>query len=212
MKLLRRKPKPQPPGSRQVVRGDRPSAFSYHANRSDQEFATGRQQPREQDVRRRERLVRYWRQRLGMFVAGVVLIICVLYTLHLNTNAKVVSLAPASSGYFLQSDTTYQQAASKAFASSIFNTNKVTINAVGIEQKLQHEFPELSEVSVAIPLMSHRPIVYIAPTTPSLVLATGNGSYVLDSTGKALISAGSIAGLDKLKLPTVTDQSLRPKV
>jgi hypothetical protein len=207
MKLFRRKQKTQAPGTRQVVRGDRPSAFSYHANRSDQEFAMGRQQPRDQDVRRRERLVRYWRQRLGMFVAGVVLIVCVLYTLHLNNNAKVVSLAPASSGYFLQSTDVYQRAASKDFASSIFNSNKVTINAVGIEQKLQQQFPELSEVSVAIPLMSHRPIIYIAPTTPSLILTTGNGSFVLDNTGKALIGADAIAGLSKLNLPTVTDQS-----
>ncbi len=167
----------------------------------------GRQQPREQDVRRRERLVRYWRQRLGMFVAGVVLIICVLYTLHLSTNPKVVSLAPASSGYFLQDDSIYQQAAAKEFASSVLNSNKVTINTIGIQQKLQHQFPELSEVSVTIPLMSHRPIVYLAPTTPSLILSTPQGSYVLDDTGKALINASAIAGIDKLKLPTVTDQS-----
>ena len=208
MRFRRRRTDPaQAPGSRQVVRSERPTAFNYAASRNEQEYNLGRGVPRDQDIRRRERLVRYWRQRLGMFLAGVVLIICVLYTLHLSGNPKVVSLAPASSGYFLQDDSVYQQAAAKAFTSSIFNDNKVTINTVGIQQKLQQQFPELSEVSVTIPLMSHRPIVYIAPTTPSLILSTRNGDFVLDNNGKALIRADVIGGLDKLGLPTVKDQS-----
>lgn len=207
MKLRRKKPKPQIPGSRQVVSGGRSTAFSYHSSRNDQDYTTGRQQPREQDARRRERIIRYWRQRLGMFIAGVALIVCVLYTLHLTNEPKVVSLVPSTSGYFLQSTGVYQAAAAKAFSASIFNNNKVTINTVGIEHNLQHQFPELSEVSVMIPLMSHRPIIYIAPTTPSLILASPSGSFVLDTNGKALIDTTRVADLDKLKLPTVTDQT-----
>lgn len=207
MGIFRRKPKTDLPGTRQVNRAERPSAFNYSANRNEQEYNLGRGVPRDQDIRRRERLIRYWRQRLGMFLAGVVLVICVLYTLHLSNNPKVVSLAPASSGYFLQDDSVYQQAAAKAFRSSILNDNKVTINTVGIQQKLQHQFPELSQVSVTIPLMSHRPIVYIAPTTPSIILSTTGGDYVLDNNGKALIRADAIGGLAKLNLPTIKDQS-----
>lgn len=207
MKLLRRKPKPQLPGTRQVVRGGRSKAFSYHSSRNDQDYTTGRQQPREQDARRRERIIRYWRQRLGMFIAGVALIVCVLYTLHLTNEPKVVSLIPSTNGYFLQSTGAYQAAAAKAFNASFFNNNKVTVNTVGIEHNLQHQFPELSEVSVTIPLMSHRPIIYIAPTTPSLILASPGGSFVLDTNGKALIDTTRVADLEKLKLPMVTDQT-----
>jgi hypothetical protein len=207
MKLFRKKLKLQEPGSRQVVRGGRAQAFSYSANRNEQEYAYGRGVPRDQDVRRRERIVRYWRQRLGMFIAGVALIVCVLYTLHLTNQPKVVSLAPNSSAYFLQSTDVYQRAAAKAFGESIFNDNKVTVNSVGIQQRLQREFPELSEVSVTIPLMSHRPIVYIAPTTPSLVLDGTAGSFVLDNNGKALLGTSQVADLEKLGLPTVVDQS-----
>jgi cell division septal protein FtsQ len=207
MKLLRKKPKPQLPGSRQVMSGGRSTAFSYHSSRNDQDYGTGRGVPRDQDIRRRERIVRYWRQRLGMFIAGVALVVCVLYTLHLNSQPKVVSLAPTASGNFLQSTDVYQQAAAKAFASSFLNDNKITVNSVGIEQKLQRQFPELSQVSVTIPLMSHRPYVYIAPTTPSLILASASGSYVLDNNGKALLRTTEAADLTKLALPTVTDQS-----
>ena len=207
MKLFRKKPKLQAPGSRQVMSGGRSTAFSYRASRNDQDYALGRNQPREQDIRRRERIMRYWRQRLGMFIAGVALIVCVLYTLHLTSQPKIVSLAPSSNGYFLQPTDVYQHAAAKAFSSSIFNNNKVTVNTVAIEQNLQHQFPELSEISVTIPLMSHRPIIYIAPTTPSLVLTGASGSYILDTNGKALISTSQVADISKLNLPTVTDQS-----
>ncbi len=199
--------KPGAPGSRQVVRGGRAQAFSYSANRNDQEYAFGRGVPRDQDVRRRERLVRYWRQRLGMFIAGVALIVCVIYSLQLSNQPKVVSLASSSTDYFLQSTDVYQRAAAKAFASSIFNDNKITVNTVGIQNRLQKEFPELSDVSVTIPLMSHRPIVYIAPTTPSLILANSKDSFVLDNNGKALLQTSQVASIDKLKLPTITDQS-----
>ena len=207
MKLGRKKQQQtQSPGSRQVVRGGRAQAFSYSASRNDQEYATGRQQPREQDTRRRERILRYWRQRLGMFIAGVALIICVLYTLHLNAQPKVVSLTPGTNGYFLQPTDVYQKAAAKAFGASIFNNNKVTVNSVGIQKDLQRQFPELADVSVTIPLMSHRPIVYIAPTTPSLILRGSTGSFVLDNNGQALLTTSQVANADKLGLPTVVDQ------
>lgn len=211
MKLSRKKPpvqKPGAPGSRQVVRGSRAQAFSYSASRNDQEYATGRGTPRDQDIRRRERIIKYWRQRLGMFIAGIVLIVCVLYTLHLNDNAKVVVITPGTSGYFLQPTETYQQAAAKVFAESVLNNNKVTVNSVSIQQKLQQQFPELSDVSVTIPLMSHRPIVYIAPTMPALVLKTATGDYILDSKGQALLSTSQVADMDSLGLPVVTDQGI----
>lgn len=197
----------QQTGRRQVISGERPAAFSYHANRTEQEYNLGRQQPREQDTRRRERLVRYWRQRLGMLVAGIALIVCVVSVLHLNSKPKVISLTPSSNNYFLQSTEVYQQAATKLFAGSIFNGNKITVDSVGIKQKLQHQFPELADVSITLPLMGHRPIVYIAPTVPSLVLTTAHGDYILDDNGKALISTAKVADLAKLQLPTVNDQS-----
>jgi cell division septal protein FtsQ len=207
MRFGRKKNSTQAPGSRQVVRGGRAQAFSYSANRNDQDYALGRGVPRDQDIRRREKILRYWRQRLGMFIAGVALVVCVLYTLHLNHQPKVVSLAQSSNSYFLQSTDVYQKAAAQAFASSIFNDNKITVNSVGIQERLQKQFPELSDVSVTIPLMSHRPIVYIAPTSPSLVLANASDSFILDNNGKALLTTSQVAELDKLHLPTVTDQT-----
>jgi hypothetical protein len=208
MKFGRKKKQAQATANRrQVIGSSRTSAFSYHANRKEQDYNLGRQQPREQDVRSRARVIRYWQQRLGMLVAGIVLIVCVLDILHLSTTPKVISLTTTSNNYFLQPTSIYEVAATKLFKSSLLNDNKLTINTSDIKQKLQQQFPELSDVSITLPLMSHRPIVYIAPTTPSVVLSTVSGSFVLDNNGKALIRADAVADLSKLGLPTVVDQS-----
>lgn len=195
------------PRQRPVTGGQRPTAFSYHANRAEQEYNLGRLQSRDQDTRRRERLVRYWRQRLGMLLAGVALIVCVLNVLHLSPTPTVIALTSSSSNSFLQPTHVYQTAAQKLFASSILNANKVTINTAAIQAQLKQKFPELSDVSITLPLMGHQPVVYIAPTTPSLLLKTKTDEFVLNTSGRALLSADQVQNLDTLKLPLVSDQS-----
>jgi len=207
MKLRKKTKQPKPGERRRAIIDSRPSAFSYHANRSDQEYNLGRAQPRDQDVRKRELLIRYWRQRLGVLFAGLIIIICVIDILHVSPSPKVIALTGSSSSSFLQPTTIYQQAAAKLFAGSIFNGNKITINTDQIKLKLQARFPELSDVSITLPLIGHRPIVYIAPAMPSVILAAHNGSFVLDSAGRALLPANQVRGISSLNLSTVTDQS-----
>lgn len=206
MKFRHRK-EPAATGRRQVVRGGRPAAFSYHANRTDQDFNLGRLQPREQDNRRRERLVRYWRQRLGMLLAGLVLIVCVLDVLHLSSTPTVVALSSTSNNSFLQSTKVYANYAQKLLAGSILNANKVTINTQAIQTAMKQRFPELSDVSITLPLMGHHPVMYIEPTRPSLLLKASNGDFVLDENGKALLKADQVDNLTRLGLPVITDQS-----
>ncbi len=54
--------------------------------------------------------------------------------------------------------------------------------------------------------MAHRPLVYVQPALPTLILATNNGLFVIDSNGKALITDTSSA-VSRLKLPLLHDQS-----
>jgi len=201
-----RKPKPQATERRRAYNERRPQAFSYHANRSEQEYNLGRLQPREQDTRRKERLVRYWRQRLGVLVAGIIAIACILDILHLSATPKIIVLSNSSSGSFLQSTAVYQRAAGKLFASSILNANKITVNTDQVARQLQSQFPELSDVSITLPLVGHRPIVYVVPAMPGLFLTSAQSSFVLDSSGKVLAPA-TATGLSAPHLPTVTDQS-----
>jgi hypothetical protein len=165
-------------------------------------------QPREQDMRRQAKLMRYWRQRFGVLVATAIIIVCAVNILQLSADPKVVPLTSSSNNYFLRNTTTYEQAAQKLFKSSLLNGNKLTVNTDQIAENLRQEFPELSDVSITLPLIGHRPVVYIAPTTPSLILATGqNQAYVLDENGKALAATSQVPDVDALQLPLVTDQS-----
>jgi len=205
--LLRKKSATQPRRRPPVAGTSRPQSFSYRSSRYDQDFNVGRAQPRQQDSRRRERLIKELRQRFGLVIAGVVLLVCIGFMLHLSPTPKVEPLSASSNAYFLRSTSAYQQAARQLFASSLFNGNKITVNTAGIAAKLQQEFPELASVSISLPIMGHRPVVYIAPTTPSLLLQTTHGTYVLDDTGKALLKADAVGGIDKMNLPTIIDNS-----
>lgn len=206
MAFFRRKP--AAPVPRQPVLGSqRPQAFSYHANRVEQDYNVGRAKPRDQDVRRREMLVRFWRQRLSVLLMGLLVLVCLGYILHLSSTPNVIALTSSSNNYFLQPTDVYTKAAARLLRSSLWNNNKITINTDDIKQKLQHQFPELSDIAITLPLMGHHPYIYISPTDPGLILAATNGSYILDTNGKALIPTSKVSDLRKLPIPTVVDQS-----
>jgi len=207
MKFRKSSPSPTTIRQRQLRGGGRPQAFSYRSSRLDEQYNVGRQQPRGQDIRRREKLVRYWRQRLGVLIAGMVIIICLIDVLHVTPNPKIVPLTLSANSSFLQSDMTYQTAARKLFASSIFNGNKITINTDQIASQLKRQYPELADVSITLPLIGHRPIVYIAPATPSLIFAAKNSSFIVDNSGRALLTDAQAKDSDSRDLPIVTDQS-----
>ncbi len=69
------------------------------------------------------------------------------------------------------------------------------------------QFPELSSVSVVLPLLAHRPVVYLTPSQPTLIITGLSGSYVLDDNGKALFTVTDTKTIPSLKLPVLTDQS-----
>jgi hypothetical protein len=101
----------------------------------------------------------------------------------------------------------YETAASRLLAQSVWNRNKVTVDTGRLSRELQRQFPELAGVSVTIPLLAHRPLVYIEPSRPTLMLATAHGSFVVDDRGKALARANDSTGFQGLNLPVLTDQS-----
>jgi hypothetical protein len=210
MNISFKKQKQPPLGRRRPLTpgGRAPQAFSYHARRAEEEYNTGRAQPREQDIRRQERLIRYWRSRLGMLAALIIILICVFNVLLLSNDPKVVPLTGSSSTGFLQSPATYEHAAEALFKSSVFNDNKITVNTSQVVAHLKAEFPELSDASITLPLIGHRPILYISPAIPSIILTTKNQqSFVLDQRGRALVSTDKFSGAGSLAIPVVTDES-----
>jgi len=151
------------------------------------------------------RVGRFWLQRAGLLILVIAVGASVVNILSLSDQAKVVRLG--SSEQLLRPATDYESAASQVLATSVWNRNKITVNTSQVSRRLLNRFPELTDVSVTVPLLAHQPIVYITPAQPSLVLVAANGAFLIGDRGKALLSAPNPAALNQPKLPIVTDQS-----
>jgi hypothetical protein len=149
----------------------------------------------------------YWIQRFGLLVLLVVAVFCLISSASLSPHAKIVALPGAAGSALLQSTATYQAAADKFLAGSIFNRTKITANTTQLTTQMEKQFPELRSVTVTLPLLAHRPVVYLEPVQPVLIMSTTNGSFVIDSTGKALLPSTSLVAAQRDALPAVIDQS-----
>lgn len=207
MKL--RKTKTVTPSNRQRIMGNRqrsPTAFSYHSRRSELELNTGRQLLRASTMSAK-RFGTFWLPRFGLFILLVVALVSLVSAATLSTNPKIVLVAGSEQQPFLQNQQIYTQATARQLRSSIWNHNKITINTQRLNQQLATEFPELAQVSITLPLLSHRPVVYLEPATPAIIFHSSSGSYVLDTTGKVLMGGAIPEAVAKLGLPVLTDQS-----
>ena len=184
-------------------------AFLYRSRRSGEELNTGRQLARETTgAAPRSSLKRFVLHRFGLIILLIALVISCVNVLSLSSDARVVSLTPAGgAGPFMHDKRIYQMAADNLLAGSIWNRNKITVNTEGISRQMLKQFPELSSVSITLPLLSKHPTVYVQTARPALILSARNGSYVIDTTGKALINAANLSGNVRQGLPLVTDQS-----
>ncbi len=191
---------------RPAISDGQPASFSYNASRrSEQPSNVGRGDRSEQKRAARSSFLRFWLQRSGMIVLIIVVGLCVVNVLSLSHHAKVLPLDSNSKASFLRKQTDYQAAADKLLAGSIWNGNKITIDTGNISKQMVAQFPELSSASVTLPLLAHRPVIYLQPTQPALILAAHNGSYVIGTNGKALLSSDALPPGNNL--PQITDES-----
>lgn len=218
--MWRRKNKSQPeqgrtPG-RQVQRGGGAGpAFSYYASTRNVEPARERPEGRgdasggpnrwqaaqEQPsgTRRRPNVAQL--PLLFLLALGLV---CVVKVLWLSTTPKVIIVdkSPIAASY-LQPTSVYAAAAQRLLASSVTNHTKLTADLNGTAKRLQQQFPELAAVSLGVPLISSRPIVYVQVAQPSLIAQTAHGNYALNATGVALAKMQTTPS----SIPMVIDQS-----
>lgn len=210
---LFKKSKQQSSGRRQRLQPEQaapPRPYAYRAQRTEEAGNTGRQLQREALKPVAKKVGRFWLQRFGQLILLVVLVICTINVLSLSSDPRVVILPSAGQTYFLHSSSVYEQAASKLFANSIWNHNKITVDTGQINRQLGTEFPELIQTSITLPLLAHRPIIYIQPAAPALIYHINNQNYVLDAQGKALFVLPSVSSSSALtSLTTVTDQDTR---
>lgn len=212
MRLRRQVPQPT---RRQKLRADgldkAPAAFSYRTNRSDQGRAGTKRQTQSAGQQAPARSIKagstWWLRRLGLIVLLIAVTASAVNILSLSASPKVVPLNNGSGSSFLRPTSVYQEAASQQLKRSVWNRNKVTVNTSQLNRQLLKRFPELNSVSVTVPLLAHRPLVYVQSAQPAVILVARNGAFVVDTNGKALVKAADPAALNQPKLPVLNDQS-----
>lgn len=183
-----------------------PTGVAYRSRRTQEEDSRPRRPGMPTSIGAGKGLGHFLLQRFGLVLLLLALFISMINVLSLSSDARVLSLSGSASS-FLHDQSTYQSAADKLLASSIWNRNKITINTKAVSQGMLKQFPELSSASVTLPLLSKRPIVYIQTAQPALILSAQNGSFVIDTGSKALLAADKLPVSSHLNLPLVNDQS-----
>ncbi len=202
----RRRPQPGREGA--------PQAFAYYSQRP--QSARPADKPRrtmelKASSPSRKPSTGFWpflTQRFGFVIVMISIVLASVNMVRLSSSAKVESLNAPASSYILHDQATYQAAVDQYLHDSVFNSNKLTANMPRISSEMMRNFPELTSVSIAVPLIGHRPVVYIHSSEPALLLTSASGqTYVVDENGKALTTAARVHNLAALQLPVVHDES-----
>lgn len=206
---LRRKQQPPPGRQRTPLSSERKqtSAFSYYAQRSTRSDNTGRNETTRDGAANKKNLLESVLQRAGLFILALVIVVIVINNLILSSSPRIITVASGSQQYFLHSKIDYETSIESILKQSIWNNTKLTINPEAVGKKIQERFPELASVSVALPLLGHRPVIYIAPNQPALIISAHNGSFIVDAGGTAVLPVTQLPSGTKLTLPVITDQA-----
>jgi hypothetical protein len=137
---------------------------------------------------------------------NIIIILAALIGLAYSLMVKpTASLSLNASPYHSRLD--YEQAVSDQLR-HLRNRNKVTFDKASINQSIIKQFPEISNVSIELPVFSQTPHFSINVAGPSLFLNNETGSYILDKNGVAVSRSED---LPKVKnLTSIEDHSNFP--
>lgn len=140
-------------------------------------------------------------------IASLVLMVCAGYVLTLDTNPKVRLFQDTDNSFPLHDLNTYQKSARELMKSSMLNRTKFTVSTRSLENKFKTKFPELTEVSITIPLSGRRPIFEILVSKPSVVVVARNGAFVINGNGQAVVKLSDVPKRANITAPSVIDES-----
>lgn len=195
--------------------------FSYHARSTRSEQAGARRtskllwvaQPAKKPLLPRSAPRNVPKKFLGIVLAIIGVAVAVNSAM-LSRDPEIIALADsAARRSLLHTEETYYQAARSILGGSLANSTKLTVDTGQVAEAIKKQFPELEEVSVALPLTGHTPLVYIQPAQPALLLKSAGDILVISDSGRVLAVSPSLTRLTKLGLTVVEDQSglaLRP--
>ncbi len=97
---------------------------------------------------------------------------------------------------------------SRTLNGSLRNNSSWTLDENAIEADLKRNYPEVARVVVKKPIFSRSLLVTVIPHKPSFILTTTDSkAFLLDTSGRALVSASQITDSGELSVPTLHDAS-----
>lgn len=199
------KKKQAPSRRKDFASGESMQSYSYHNVRSDKDLGQGRD-IKKSGAQRLKSAKNLWVEKFGLIVLAIVVVICLFNVLYLSSNSVVIVDGTSSNPAFKQYQSAVEKTANKLFASSILNSNKITVDTNKIESTLESDYPMYSSISVSLPLIDRHPVIYITPALPALVLSNTSGQYLINEDGQIMLRSPSSTGFNKLELPIVSYQ------
>ncbi len=200
------------PQARQSVRANMPdrrttSAYSYYSgNRTNSgtvpHHTTTERAPAESNAAALSGS-RHWRN-LPSYAALCAVIAGVLFTLSLSSTPRVV-VEQVDGVTLTRSTDEYANQTLRMWQDSWQTKTTFTLNTDAVREDIKATYTELSDVRVQVPLLGRRPTIVLVPSRAALKLQAQNGTYFLDSQGRALIDATVVD--QGAAVPTVRDQS-----
>ncbi|HZP55551.1 MAG TPA: hypothetical protein VFB03_02145 [Candidatus Saccharimonadales bacterium] len=98
----------------------------------------------------------------------------------------------------------YERASAKAL-NGLTNHTKLSFNSQSVVDTLKKQFPEITLVSVDVPLIGQKPKIKLNIAEPRLFVGDNNTKYVVDANG---VAVGKSSDFPNIKdLPIVIDQT-----
>ncbi len=142
------------------------------------------------------------------FIAFIAVIaVCTYSVMALSAEPKITVIGDANSTLSQTYEKSIYDGAKSELNSSFLNNNKITVNSSKITRDLEAKYPEFSQITLTMPLIGHKPIIYVLPATPTLLLKNYNGYYVISDQGQAIIYDPAPDSFKSLNIPLVNDQS-----
>lgn len=179
------------------------SVFSYYSGDRNNTPQRG-EQPAERSKSLTERFPFLRLRYVPSLVALAAIVVSLLYMFWLDAKPIVHILPDNSAGYHSSDD--YAKAAEAILRRSPFNRSKLTINTGKFKQDFVTQFPEVEDITIALPVMGRRPTVTIELLPPAAVLSNGSATYVLDSNGRAVLPLAQARSTLVQNLPVVQDE------
>lgn len=190
---------------RQPIPGLNKTRYSYSSNRSARVERTNRRKDLVVDdtVEGRNKVSKI--HHIPTLI-GIILLICgLLYMTTLNNDVQITTKDKNES--ILREQSKYKEIATAFINKSPINRSKLLFDSKGLTNELKKQFPELSAVSVTVPIFSRRPVITIQTTRLGFILISGKESYIIGTNGVALVNVNDTEGVVALGLRTVSDNS-----